>query len=78
MFERVNGIRDGRASFREEMLVKDLSCRAGELESSRLSFKQFYTFSPKTVGPLEVPQRVGDIVDVMRELESSLYGRPLT
>ena len=50
--ERVNVIRDGRASFREEKLAKDLSWRAGELESSRLSFQQFYTFLPKTVGPL--------------------------
>ena len=51
MSERVNVIRDGRASFREEKLAKDLSWRAGELESSRLSFQQFYTFLPKTVDP---------------------------
>ena len=49
MSERVNVIRDGRASFREEKLAKDLSWRAGELETL---LSAVYTFLPKTVGPL--------------------------
>lgn len=42
MSERVNAIRDGRASFREEKLAKDLSWRVGELETLLLAVLYFF------------------------------------
>lgn len=55
MSERVNVIRDGRASFREEKLAKDLSWRAGELETLLSAVLYFFA---KDGGTLVVPQRV--------------------
>ena len=55
MSERVNVIRDGRASFREEKLAKDLSWRAGELETLLSAVLYFFA---KDEGTLVVPQRV--------------------
>lgn len=56
----VNGIRDGRASFREEKLAKDLSWRAGELETLLSAVLYFFAkdggtpCGPTTSGPAQL------------------------
>lgn len=56
----VNGIRDGRASFREEKLAKDLSWRAGELETLLSAVLYFFAkdggtpWGPTTSGPAQL------------------------
>lgn len=56
----VNEIRDGRASFREEKLAKDLSWRAGELETLLSAVLYFFAkdggtpCDPTTSGPAQL------------------------
>ena len=56
----VNEIRDGRASFREEKLAKDLSWRAGELEILLSAVLYFFAkdggtpCDPTTSGPAQL------------------------
>lgn len=42
----MNAIRDGRASFREEKLAKDLSWRVGELETLLLAVLYLVLYTP--------------------------------